>query len=492
MSYSVPTHAVIAYIERHLKEEKIDYEALERSVGYSYAHIRDFFRRNTGDSLAHYVRVRKICVSAFELLHSEKTVLEIALQYGFSSHESYTRAFKAITGSTPYAFRKARPLMGKEELVTGVYGIRFLKQKERRSDIEMKTEKYKDNDSTVLYGVPEIAWGTYGGNTPFPMCLKACADYLGEDVEYAFSMVSCGAAFRFTWNEEDWDLGNVDVYHTFRESNDVYRLGVEALGREFDMLERNKETTKEEFIRFIRKHVDEGYPCIALGIIGPPEACIITGYRDNGNTLLGWNLFQKEPMFAGSVQTDDSGYFICSNWWENTDTHVVMCMGAIAAERLSVKDIVKNAVLVMTGRKEGNYCKGIKAFDAWKKMLLEERWFHAGGNDSVLSGRMLCQNDAMYCLSDGSGSAAAYFRELAEQEVLTGTKETAVKYRELAALFSRVKEVTGRMQELFGDSRDMDGGLSKLADSSVREKVCSYIEEIKQQEEKALRFMGEL
>lgn len=134
MSYSVPTHAVITYIEAHLKDEKIDHEALERSVGFSYAHIRDFFRRNTGDSLAHYVRIRKICVSAFELLHSEKAVLEVALQYGFSSHESYTCAFKAVTGSTPYAFRKARPLLGKEELTTGVYGIRFLKQKEQRSD----------------------------------------------------------------------------------------------------------------------------------------------------------------------------------------------------------------------------------------------------------------------------------------------------------------------------------------------------------------------
>lgn len=494
MSYSVPTHAVIAYIEAHLKGEKIDHEALERSVGFSYAHIRDFFRRNTGDSLAHYVRARKICVSAFELLHSEKTVLEVALQYGFSSHESYTRAFKAITGSTPYAFRKARPLMGKEELTTGVYGIRFLEKKERRSDVTMKTkkEKYKDNDSTVLYGVPEVAWGTYGGNTPYPMCLKACADYLGEDMEYAFFMVSCGAAFRFTWNEEEWDLGNVDVYHTFRESDDVYRLGVEALGREFDMLGRNKETTKEEFIRFIRKHVDEGYPCIALGIIGPPEACIITGYRDNGDTLLGWNLFQKDQMVAEGVQTDASGYFISRNWWENTDTHAVMCMGAIAGERLSVKDIVKNAVLAMSGRKEGNYCKGIKAFDAWKKMLSEESWFRVGENDSVLSGKMLCQNDAMCCLSDGSGSAAAYFGGLAEQEALTGVKETAVKYRELAALFSGVKKVTGRMKELFGDYYDMDGRLSKLADSGVREKACSYIEEIKRQEEKALRLMEEL
>ena len=46
-------------------------------------------------------------------------------------------------------------------------------------------EKYHNNESTVLYGVPKVEWGTYGGSTPYPICLKACADYLGEDLDYA-------------------------------------------------------------------------------------------------------------------------------------------------------------------------------------------------------------------------------------------------------------------------------------------------------------------
>ena len=46
-------------------------------------------------------------------------------------------------------------------------------------------------------------------------------------------MVSCGAAFRFVWNTKDWDLSNVDIYHTFEESNEVYGIGAKALGREF-------------------------------------------------------------------------------------------------------------------------------------------------------------------------------------------------------------------------------------------------------------------
>lgn len=98
-----------------------------------------------------------------------------------------------------------------------------------------------------------------------------------------YTLVSCGDAFRFTWNEKDWDLSNVDIYHTFTEGAEetVYSYTAKALGREFSMLDRTESTTKEDFISFIKQHIDEGYPCIAQGIIGPPKACIITGYRDN-------------------------------------------------------------------------------------------------------------------------------------------------------------------------------------------------------------------
>lgn len=202
MSYSSQTHAIICYVESHIKAEKLDYEELEQQIGFSLAHIRDLFQQNTGCSLVKYVRIRKIYNSAFELLHTKQSIMEIALQYGFSNHESYTRAFKKIVGITPSEFRKIRLRVGKDELASGVYGIGLLDKKSKGAMIVNK-EQLKNNDSTILYGVPRVGWGTYGGGTPFPICLKACADYLGEDVGYAYLMAATGAAFRLTWNEGD-------------------------------------------------------------------------------------------------------------------------------------------------------------------------------------------------------------------------------------------------------------------------------------------------
>lgn len=485
MSYPASVKAIICYVEAHIRDEKLNYSELERRIGFSMPHIRDLFFKNTGCALVKYVRGRKIKCSCMELLFSEKSILEIAYMYGFSNPETYTRAFSKVTGMTPRAFRKLRPLVGKEELFTGVYGIGLLAKKERRSDIMMDKNVYKSNDSTILYGVPKAGFGMYGGCTPYPICLKACSEYLGEDLDYSFTMVSGGAAFRLVWNEEDWDLSNVDIYHTLTESNEIYGYGAHALGREFSFLGREENTTKEEFVDFIKSHIDEGYPCIALGIIGPPEPCVITGYRKGGEELLGWNFFQNDPEFAANVEIDESGYFVCSNWWENTDTQAVMCMGAVIGERVGRKDIIENAVKVLQGRKEYSYAKGIFAYDAWKAALQDKKEFTVTDNLFILFEKMLCQMDAMNCLTDGRGNAARYFTALGKE---TGEK----KYLDIAAAFDRCAEAARSMWPLFGDASNMEDMLEHLAQQDVREKVCEYIDKALTADMEALTLLESL
>ena len=94
MSYPLHTYAIIGYIESHISEGKLNYTELERQIGFSYAHIRDFFKKNTGVSLGQYIRRRQLYASAFELLHTDKSVMELALTYGFSNHESFTPSKK--------------------------------------------------------------------------------------------------------------------------------------------------------------------------------------------------------------------------------------------------------------------------------------------------------------------------------------------------------------------------------------------------------------
>ena len=53
-----------------------------------------------------YLRHRKLAFALKEVRDSEKSLLDIAFDYGFSSHEAFTRAFKKTYGVTPSEYRK--------------------------------------------------------------------------------------------------------------------------------------------------------------------------------------------------------------------------------------------------------------------------------------------------------------------------------------------------------------------------------------------------
>lgn len=43
--------------------------------------------------------------------NTEQRILDIALDYGFSSHANFTRAFKEVYGITPENYRKNQPML---------------------------------------------------------------------------------------------------------------------------------------------------------------------------------------------------------------------------------------------------------------------------------------------------------------------------------------------------------------------------------------------
>ncbi len=343
-------------------------------------------------------------------------------------------------------------------------------------------------DGTILYGVPQVEYGA-SGCTPFPMCVRACANYLGQDVSYDYVMVASGAAFRLTWDTTSWNGGNVDTVFTFDDPLKVYKTGIESLGRKFEFLDRASlsEPKKDNFIRFIKAQIDKGYPCIALGILGPPEACIITGYKEGGQALLGWSFFQDSPEFAGRIEIDESGYFISRNWWENPDTVAVMSMGEHVLPIAGPKEILQNAVQVLTGRKWQKYAKGVLAYDAWEKTLSDEAHFPGNAILPILAERLMCHGDAMDCLADGRHNAALYIEKLAE--ALPEHKDLCIQAK---THFSNISSCIWKMAEILGGYTRNEEQMRTLAKPEVRRRLCSLIRQCKAEDEKALEAIKTL
>ena len=57
-------------------------------------------------SLRDYLRYRKLAFALKQLRDSDATILEIALDYGFSSHEAFSRAFREAYGVSPSQYRQ--------------------------------------------------------------------------------------------------------------------------------------------------------------------------------------------------------------------------------------------------------------------------------------------------------------------------------------------------------------------------------------------------
>lgn len=86
--------------------ERLTVENLAASAYFSKYHYQRLFREVVGDSVMEYVAKRKLSLAGRELLESNASILDIAMQFGYGTHEGFTRSFKAHMGMTPTEYRK--------------------------------------------------------------------------------------------------------------------------------------------------------------------------------------------------------------------------------------------------------------------------------------------------------------------------------------------------------------------------------------------------
>ncbi|PKO15851.1 MAG: AraC family transcriptional regulator [Chloroflexi bacterium HGW-Chloroflexi-10] len=95
----------MSYIEDNLAGE-IDFEQISRLAGCSEYHFRRMFSFLSGLPLGEYIRRRRLAQAALELQNSDIKVIDLAIQYGYDSPDSFSRAFHGLHGVTPTEARK--------------------------------------------------------------------------------------------------------------------------------------------------------------------------------------------------------------------------------------------------------------------------------------------------------------------------------------------------------------------------------------------------
>jgi AraC family transcriptional regulator len=97
--------STLIYIQTHL-ESDLSLDLLAERVGFSPYHFHRIFRDGIGEPVKEYIRRLRVDKAAYRLKISEETILQIALDAGFRTHESFTRAFQRQFRVSPGEFRR--------------------------------------------------------------------------------------------------------------------------------------------------------------------------------------------------------------------------------------------------------------------------------------------------------------------------------------------------------------------------------------------------
>ncbi|MBO0454513.1 helix-turn-helix domain-containing protein [Candidatus Enterococcus murrayae] len=100
----------VDYVEEHIKEE-LAIEELAQVSYLSLYYFQKLFSRLVGKTVNEYIKARRVANAKPLLRSTDQRIADIAFEYGFNSHETFTKAFKEIYGVTPEAYRKSKLLL---------------------------------------------------------------------------------------------------------------------------------------------------------------------------------------------------------------------------------------------------------------------------------------------------------------------------------------------------------------------------------------------
>lgn len=95
---------LLTWIENNLTNP-LSLDIISTKSGYSKWYLQRIFKEQTGFSLASYVRARRLYYAAFKLRFTQKSIIDISLEYQFDSQQTFSRCFKKHFAESPSTYR---------------------------------------------------------------------------------------------------------------------------------------------------------------------------------------------------------------------------------------------------------------------------------------------------------------------------------------------------------------------------------------------------
>lgn len=97
------------YIHYHL-DENISLDDICKAASYSKWHSLRIFKEIFRKTPFEYIRAMRMTNAARDIRHDSDSIVDIAMNTGFGSHEGFTKAFHAYFGVNPSKYRESVPM----------------------------------------------------------------------------------------------------------------------------------------------------------------------------------------------------------------------------------------------------------------------------------------------------------------------------------------------------------------------------------------------
>lgn len=106
-------HKAAEYLLENMNQH-IKIAELSKMFNVSDTHLKNVFKSVYGVPVFSFVRVRKMQSAAQILVHTERSVMDVASEFGYNNSSKFTAAFQQIMGKTPSEYRR---IYGKKGLL---------------------------------------------------------------------------------------------------------------------------------------------------------------------------------------------------------------------------------------------------------------------------------------------------------------------------------------------------------------------------------------
>jgi hypothetical protein len=338
----------------------------------------------------------------------------------------------------------------------------------------------KENSKVYIEGVRQVSWGT-GEMCEFASSLLSAICTLGGCAPYHYILGASGVAFRFTLNPGEWDFTNYGIREVSADPYEPIRRAIQAAGYACTVCEAS---SKQADAATIMSSIDRGVPVLAFRVVGPSDCCIITGYDEGGEVLLGWSTFQDIPD-DHNIPHDVTGYFRKPGWHDNLPGYILIGaqVGRPPLHNVYL-DAVKWAVHLMRTPRMGSKRTGFEGLSVWAEEMTQEQYFPAG-DEQVLGQRYVSTTINITMLRDHC-SAEPFLRQAAE-EVLDFQPELWLA----ADCYRDVKHCREEMDDLISDNFSAKA-MQAIADPEIRRAFAGKILQIRDVEEEAIGHLEHL